>query len=53
MDNREIETFLGAVHVVWISVLGPFENLIVDGETSLSTKAAEERLKAFCVKLKL
>ena len=39
MDNRDMETLVEAIQVIWI--------LIVDSETSLNTKAAEERLKAF------
>ena len=33
-------------------MLGSFKNLVVDGETSLNTKAAEEKLKAMRIKLK-
>ena len=31
---------------------GSFKNLVVDGQTALNTKAAEEKLKAMGIKLK-
>ena len=35
--NREMATLLEAMEVIWITVLGTFKNLVVDGETSLNT----------------
>ena len=52
VDNREIDTLLEAIEVIWIAVLGSYKNLVVDGEMSLNTKAAEEKLKALGIKLK-
>ena len=52
VDNREMETLLEAIDVIWITVLGAFKNLVIDGETSLNTKHAEDRLKAMGITLK-
>ena len=52
IENRDMETLLEAIQVIRISLLGTFKNLIVDGETSRNTKAAEERLKALVITLK-
>ena len=47
VDNREMDTLLEAIEIMWIAVLESFKNLVVDGETSLNTNAAEEKLKAW------
>ena len=49
--NREIDTLFEAIEVFWFTVLGLFKNLVVDGETSLKTKLAEDKLKAMGIKL--
>ena len=46
VENRELATLLEAIDVIWTTVLGTFKNLVIDGETSLNTKLAEDMLKA-------
>ena len=52
VENREMDTLFEAIEVTWISVLGSFKNLVVDGETALNTKTAEGKLKAMGITLK-
>ena len=52
VENREMDTLLEAIEVIWISVLGSFKNLVVDGETALNSKTAESKLKAMGITFK-
>ena len=52
VENREMATLLEAIDVIWITVLGAFKTLVIDGETSLNTKHAEDRLNAKGISLK-
>ena len=45
ITDREMETLLEAIDVIWIAIHGDFENLVIDGESSLNCAEAKTRLK--------